>query len=267
MSIHPTAIIDAGATLASDVEVGPYAIVGAGVQLDAGVRVGAHAVLTGPMSVGARTRIHPHAVLGGDPQDLKYAGEDTRVEIGPDNTFREFATVNRGTTQGGGVTRIGAGNLFMAYSHVAHDCIIGDHAVLANSVALAGHVEIGDRAVLSGLVAVHQYARVGRCAMVGGGGMVAQDVPPFMIAQGDRARLFGLNIVGLRRAGFPADTIAALKRAYRELFGQGLPLRIAMEHARERFADVGEVTELLAFIEGSNRGICRAAGHDGDEQG
>ena len=193
--------------------------------------------------------------------------EDTRVEIGPDNIFREFVTVNRGTTQGGGVTRIGTGNLFMAYSHVAHDCQIGNHAVLANSVALAGHVEIGDRAVLSGLVGVHQYARIGRCAMIGGGGMVAQDVPPFMIAQGDRARLFGLNIVGLRRAGFEAETVAALKRAYRELFGQGLPLRIAMEHAREHFADVSEVAELLAFIEGSNRGICRAAGHDGDEQG
>lgn len=267
MSIHPTALIDDGAQIASDVEVGPFAIIGAGVQLDEGVRIGSHAVLTGPMHIGARTRVHPHAVLGGDPQDLKYAGEDTRVEIGPDNIFREFVTVNRGTTQGGGVTRIGTGNLFMAYSHVAHDCQIGNHAVLANSVALAGHVEIGDRAVLSGLVGVHQYARIGRCAMIGGGGMVAQDVPPFMIAQGDRARLFGLNIVGLRRAGFEAETVAALKRAYRELFGQGLPLRIAMEHAREHFADVSEVAELLAFIEGSNRGICRAAGHDGDEQG
>lgn len=267
MSIHPKALVDPGASLAPDVQVGPFAVIGDGVTLAAGVRVGPHAVLTGPMTVGANTRIHAHAALGGDPQDLKYAGEETSLEIGSDNTFREFTTVNRGTVQGGGATRIGSGNLFMAYSHVAHDCVVGNQAVLANSVALAGHVEVGDRAVLSGLVAVHQYARVGRCAMVGGGGMVAQDVPPFMIAQGDRARLFGLNIVGLRRAGLPADTIAALKRAYRELFGQGLPLRIAMEHARQQYVDVDEVTELLAFIEASNRGICRAAGHDGDEPG
>lgn len=267
MSIHPTAVVLPGATVAPDVQIGPFAVIGDGVVLEAGVRVGPHAVLTGPTRVGARTRIHAHAALGGDPQDLKYAGETTSLEIGPDNTFREFTTASRGTIQGGGVTRIGAGNLFMAYSHVAHDCVVGDGVVLANSVALAGHVEVGDKAVLSGLVAVHQYARIGRCAMVGGGGMVAQDVPPFMIAQGDRARLFGLNIVGLRRAGLPADTIAALKRAYRELFGQGLPLRIAMEHAREHFVDVPEVTELLAFIEASNRGICRAAGNDGDEPG
>lgn len=265
MSIHPTAVVDPDANLSDDVEVGPFAVIGPGVTLAKGVRIGPHAVLTGTTRVGERTRIHAHAAIGGDPQDRKYDGEQTALEIGPDNIFREFTTVNRGTVQGGGVTRIGTGNLFMAYSHVAHDCVIGNHAVLANSVALAGHVEVGDRAVLSGLVAVHQYARVGRCAMIGGGGMVAQDVPPFMIAQGDRARLFGLNIVGLRRAGLHADTIAALKQAYRELFGQGRPLRIAMEHARQQFVDVPEVTELLHFIEGSNRGICRAAGHDGDE--
>jgi UDP-N-acetylglucosamine acyltransferase len=262
MAIHPTAIVEEGAQLAPDVRIGPYAVIGAYVQLGEGVEVGAHAVVTGHTTVGAGTRIFPHAALGGEPQDLKYAGEPTRLDIGARNTFREFTTASCGTGQGGGVTRIGDDNLFMAYSHVAHDCTIGDHCVLANSVALAGHVVVGDRVVLSGLVAVHQFARVGRCAMVGGGGMVAQDVPPFMIAQGDRARLYGLNIVGLRRAGLDADTVAALKRAYREIFGQGRPLRIGMEHAREQFRDVPEVAELLQFIEASSRGVCRAAGDD-----
>jgi UDP-N-acetylglucosamine acyltransferase len=267
MSIHPTAIIDAAATLGDDVEIGPYAIVGAGVTLARGVRVGPHAVLYGTTEVGESSHIHAHAVIGGDPQDAKHGGDVTRLVIGQRNVFREFATVNRGTTGGGGLTRIGDDNLFMAYSHVAHDCIIGSGCVLANSVALAGHVEVQDHAVLSGLVGVHQRARIGRCAMVGGGGMVAQDVPPFMIAQGDRARLFGLNIVGLRRAGFPVDTVTALKRAYRELFSQGKPIRIALEDTRERFTDVPEISELIAFIEGSGRGICRAAGSDGEIDG
>ncbi len=262
MTIHPTAIVEDGAQLADDVRIGPYAVVGAFVQLGAGVELGAHAVVGGHTTIGPGTRVFPHAVLGGEPQDLKYGGEPTRLDIGARNTFREFTTASCGTAHGGGVTRIGDDNLFMAYSHVAHDCRVGSHCVLANSVALAGHVELGDRVVLSGLVAVHQYARIGRCAMVGGGGMVAQDVPPFMIAQGDRAKLYGLNIVGLRRAGFDADTVQALKRAYRAVFGHGRPLRIGMEQAREQFSDVPEVGELLAFIEASSRGVCRAAGDD-----
>jgi len=265
--IHPTAIVDAQAQLAADVTVGPYAVIGAGVTLEAGASVGAHASLTGPMRVGARTQIYPHAALGGDAQDRKFSGEDARLDIGVDNVFREFSTANRGTASGHGVTRIGDANLFMAYSHVAHDCQVGDNCVLANSVALAGHVTVEDGAVLGGLVGVHQFSRIGRCAMVGGGAMVAQDVPPFTIAQGDRARIYGLNIVGLRRSGFDLDVIAALKGAYRELFHQGLPLRIALEQVREVYLEVPEVQELVAFIEGSTRGVCRSAGADEGRDG
>ena len=259
MPIHSTAIVDPQAELASDVEIGPYAIVGAGVQLRAGVRLGGHAVVVGPTVVGANTRIFHHAVIGEDPQDLKYRGEPTQLIIGSGNTFREFSTANRGTGHGGNMTRIGNGNLFMAYSHVAHDCVVGDNCVFANAASLAGHVTVQDSVVLGGLVGVHQRTRIGKYAMVGGGGMVAQDVPPFTIAQGDRARLFGLNIVGLRRNGFKLDVITALKGAYRELFHQSTPLRIALEQVREVYAEVPEVQLLVEFIETSSRGICRSS--------
>jgi UDP-N-acetylglucosamine acyltransferase len=260
MTIHPTAIVSPEAELHADVEIGPYAIIGPGVVLETGVRVGSHAVVSGPTLVGAHTRIFPHAVLGEDPQDLKYDGGESRLIIGQHNTFREFSTANRGTAAGGGITRIGDHNLFMAYSHVAHDCVVGSHCVFANSANLAGHVTVQDHVVLGGLVAVHQHSRIGRCAMAGGGAMVAQDVPPYTIAQGDRARLFGLNIVGLRRNGYKIDVVNALKAAYRELFHQALPLRIAIEAVREGSADVPEVRELVEFIEQSQRGICRSAG-------
>ena len=258
MSIHPTAIVDEDATLADDVSLGPYAIVGAGVTLGAGVEVGHHASVTGPTTVGAGSTIFPYAAIGGDAQDKKYRGEDAFLTIGERNIFREYTTVNRGTN--GGHTTIGNDNLFMAYSHVAHDATIGNHCAFANSANIAGHVVIENNVVLGGLVGVHQYCRIGRCAMVGGGGMAAQDVPPFTIAQGDRAKLFGLNIVGLRRNGFSLDVVNALKGAYRELFHQGLPLRIALEQVREVYAEIPDVIELLSFIEASTRGICRSAG-------
>lgn len=259
MRIHPTAIIDPSATLADDVEVGPYAVIGAEVSLAGGVRVGAHSSISGPTSIGPHTRIHPHVVLGEDPQDKKYDGEATRLDIGAHNTFREFSTANRGTVSGGGLTHIGDHNLFMAYSHVAHDCWIGDHCVFANCASLAGHVHVSDHAILGGLVAVHQYSRIGRCAMLAGGAKVAQDVPPFTMVQGDRARLFGLNVVGLRRRGLKLETLQALRGAYRELFQQGLPLRVALERAGEVYQDIPEVQELIRFIEESRRGICRPA--------
>lgn len=260
MAIHPTAIIDPGASLAADVEIGPYAIIGAQVELGRGVRVGAHSVIVGPTTIGEGTRIFQHAVLGEDPQDKKYAGEPTRLMVGARNVFREFTTVNRGTAHGDAATRIGDDNLFMAYVHVAHDCVIGNRCILANAVNLAGHVHIQDCAVLGGLVGVHQNGRIGRCAMLGGGAMAAQDVPPFCIAQGDRARLFGLNIVGLRRNGFSLDTISALKAAYRELFVQGPPLRLAIEQVRKSHGHIPEAMELVTFIEGSTRGVCRSVG-------
>jgi len=269
MSIHPTAIIESGAELADDVEVGPYTVIGAGVQLHTGVKVGSHAVLKGPSVIGEGTRIYHHAVIGEDPQDKKYEGEASRLVIGNNNTFREFTTVHRGTSQGAGETRIGDNNLLMAYAHVAHDCTIGDLCVLANAAQLGGHVEVANGAIIGGLVGVHQHCRIGRSAMLGGGAKAAQDVPPFTIAQGDRARLFGLNIVGLRRAGFGLDTLSGLKGAYRELFhhGHGLPLRIALEQVREVYAEVPEVGELVAFIEASTRGICRSAGTEPSPHG
>ncbi len=259
MSIHPTAIVESDAVLGRDVEIGPYAVIGAGVHLGAGVTVGAHSVIMGPTVIGEGCKIFHHSVLGEEPQDKKYAGEPTRLEIGARNIFREFSTAHRGTGVDG-VTRIGEDNLFMAYSHVAHDCTIGNHCVLANASQLAGHVVVADDVVIGGLVGVHQHCRIGRCAMLGGGAKAAQDVPPFTIAQGDRARLYGLNIVGLRRSGLDLDVVGGLKAAYRQLFHHGLPLRIALEQVREVYAEVLEVAELVEFIEGSTRGICRSAG-------
>lgn len=260
MAIHPTAVVDRTAELGADVEIGPFCVIGPHVRLYDRVVIQAHAIVNGPTEVGEDTKIFSFAAIGGDPQDLKYRGETTRLIVGARNVFRENATANRGTAHGGGMTRIGDDNLFMAGSHVAHDCVVGSHCVFANYVAIAGHVTVQDRAILGGLAAVHQHSRVGRCAMVGGGAMAAQDVPPFCIAQGDRARLLGLNVVGLRRAGFPLETLQALKNAYRELFQAGMPLRIAAEQVREVYADVPEVMELVEFLENSTRGICRSAG-------
>ncbi len=258
MAIHPTAVVDPSAEV-GDVQIGPFAVVGAGVTLHDGVVLAAHAVVLGTTTVGAGTRVHSFACLGGDPQDLKYAGEPTRLEIGERNTFREYVTVHRGTEQGGSVTRIGDDCLFMAQAHVAHDCQLGNGIIFANSAAIAGHVTMGDHAVMGGLAGVHQHCRIGRRAMVAAGAMAALDVPPFSIAQGDRARLFGLNIVGLRRGGFSADTIDALRSAWRELFVRSKPLRLARSVAMERWGEVAEVRELVDFLERTQRGICRAA--------
>jgi UDP-N-acetylglucosamine acyltransferase len=266
MAIHPTAVIAPGAQIAENVEIGPYAVVGPHVSLESHVRLGAHVVLSGHTSIGEYTEVFPHAVLGGAPQDKKYSGEPTRLQIGSHNVFREFVTANLGTMGGGGVTTIGNHNLFMAYSHVAHDCHIGDHCVLANCASLAGHVTVHDNAILAGLTAVHQHSHIGRYAMLAGGAKVSQDVPPFTIAQGDRARLFGLNIVGLRRAGFARASLHSLRSAYRELFQQGTPLRVALKQVREAHSDTPEVEELLRFIEDSRqakrRGICRSTATD-----
>jgi len=258
MSIHATAHVDEAAEL-GDVQIGPFAVIGAGVSLADGVVVGPHAVVHGNTRVGPRTRIDAHAVLGGDPQDRKHdRSVETRLEIGADNVFREFATAHRGSSVGTGLTRIGDGNYFMASSHVAHDCQVGSGCMFANSAAIAGHVQVGDGAILGGLSAVHQYSRIGRLAMVGGGAMCAQDVPPFSIAQGDRARLYGLNITGLRRGGVDAETVSVLKDAWRMLFVSDLPRRTAMSRVKERHGEVEVVADLLAFLASSERGVCRA---------
>ncbi|MBT3217802.1 MAG: acyl-ACP--UDP-N-acetylglucosamine O-acyltransferase [Proteobacteria bacterium] len=254
MAIHSTAIVDAAAQL-GQVSIGPYAVIGPDVVLHDDVEVGPHAVIHGHTVVGTRTIIHSHAVLGGDPQDLKYDDAPTQLVIGCDNIFREFTTAHRGSA---GNTVIGDRNFFMANSHVAHDCTVGSDCMFANSVAVAGHVEVGNRAVMGGLAAVHQFSRIGRLAMVGGGAMCAQDVPPFCIAQGDRARLYGLNIIGLRRAGIEKSTIVVLKDSWLTLFTRGMPRKVAMAKALEEHGEVAEVRELVEFLGTTRRGVCRA---------
>lgn len=255
MQIHPTAVVDPGAEL-GDVVIGPYAVVGDGVVLHDGVRLESHAVVQGPTVVGAGTVVHSHAVLGGPPQDLKHDGSPTRLVIGEGNVFREFATAHRGTSTGAGITTIGDHNYFMASSHVAHDCVVGSHCMFANSAALGGHVTVGDRAVLGGLAGVHQFARIGRLAMIGAGAMCAQDIPPFALAQGDRARLYGLNIVGLKRAGL-SGLVPTLRNAWRVLFLEGRPTRDAVDLLRGELGHVDEIAELLAFLEGTVRGVTK----------
>ncbi|MCB9678551.1 MAG: acyl-ACP--UDP-N-acetylglucosamine O-acyltransferase [Alphaproteobacteria bacterium] len=257
MAIHPSALVDPSAEL-GDVEIGPFAIIGAGVKLADGVVVGPHSVVHGPTTVGEGTVLHAHVVLGDLAQDRKHdLSVETTLVVGRENVFREFSTAHRGSSSGARTTVIGDRNYFMANSHVAHDCRVGDDCMFANSAAIAGHVQIQDGAILGGLCAVHQHSRVGRLAMVGGGAMCAQDVPPFTLAQGDRARLYGLNIIGLRRAGATNDVITALKEAWRLLFVEGLPRKVAMSRASEAYPDVPEVAELVQFIGESERGVCR----------
>lgn len=256
--IHPSAFVDPSARLGS-VEIGPYAVIGPDVALHDGVVVGPHCVIEPHTVVGEGTTLSPHVVLGGPPQDRKHdALAPTQLIIGRENVFREFSTVHRGSSGGTGLTLIGDRNYFMANSHVAHDCVVGSDCTFANSAAIAGHVEVQDGVVLGGLCAVHQHARVGRLSMVGGGAMCAQDVPPFSIAQGDRARLYGVNIIGLRRAGLADSAVVALKDAWRLLFVSDLPRRTAMTEVEQALGESTEVAELLAFLRSSRRGVCRA---------
>ncbi|MDH5526216.1 MAG: acyl-ACP--UDP-N-acetylglucosamine O-acyltransferase [Nitrospirota bacterium] len=256
-AIHPTALVDPKAELGSGVSVGPFTVIGPQVRVGDGCEIGSHVVLSGNTTIGPGNRIFPHNAIGGIPQDLKYAGEDTRLEIGERNTFREFMTVNLGTEGGGGVTRIGNGNLFMAYVHVAHDCIIGDRTILANAVTLAGHVEVEDGAVVGGLSAVHQFTRIGSLAMIGGCSAVDQDVAPFCMAIGNRISLRGLNLVGLKRLGLSRDDIRILKDAYGELFTTDRPLKESVQVIQNKWPKDIRVARLAAFVEASERGVCR----------
>ncbi len=256
--IDPTARIHPEARLADDVEVGPYSIIGAGVDIGAGTTVGAHVVIQGPTRIGRNNRIWQFASIGADAQDKKYAGESARLEIGDDNVFREFVSVHRGTEGGGGVTRIGHDNWFLAYVHVAHDCIVGDHTIFSNYSALAGHVEIGDWVIVAGYAGVHQFCKIGAHAFIGMGCLVGADVPPFvMMANEQHGRPRGINSEGLKRRGFDAERIQAIKRAYRTLYMGKKPLAEAREQLAQLAADNPDVQEMLAFLDRGERALAR----------
>jgi UDP-N-acetylglucosamine acyltransferase len=255
--IHSTAIVHPGARLATDVEIGPYAIVGPQVEIGAGSSVGAHAVIEGHTRIGSNNRIFAHAVLGGIPQDKKYSGESTALEIGDGNVIREFCSFNIGTTQDTGTTRIGNHNWIMAYVHVAHDCQIGHHTTIANCTQLAGHVEVGDHAVLGGFTGIHQFCRVGAQAMTGVGSVVLADVPPYVMAMGNTAEPHGINTEGLRRRGFSSAAIQGIRRGYKTLYKSGLSLEEAKQALRLQSAECPELMVLLNFLESSKRSIVR----------
>lgn len=256
MKIHPTAIIDSSAKIAASVEIGPYAIIGPHTVIGEECSIGAHSVIE-RTHMGCGNKIFPGAYIGGAPQDLKFAGEETMVFMGDFNAVRECVTLNRGT-HATGKTVIGSHCLFMAYSHVAHDCVIGNNVIFANSATMAGHVEVGDYTVVGGLAAAHQHLRIGRLCMIGGGAMIPKDVPPFCMIQGDRATLKGLNLLGLRRAGFSPATVRAIKEAYRVFFMAGLSLDEALSQV-EGSNPIAEVREMVSFIRASKRGVTRPA--------
>ncbi|MDP1627951.1 acyl-ACP--UDP-N-acetylglucosamine O-acyltransferase [Parvibaculum sp.] len=255
--IHPTAIVDRKAQIASDVTVGPYCVVGPNVTLAEGVVLHSHVVIEGRTSIGARTQIYSFASIGHPPQDLKYKGEPSTLEIGTDNLIREHVTMNPGTEGGGMLTRVGNHCAFLASAHVGHDSIIGDHVVFSNNVMLAGHCKIGDFVIFGGGAALHQFGRVGKHAFVGGMSAVENDVIPYGLVVGNRANLMGLNLVGLKRRGFSREKIQAMREAYTFLFSESGTLRGRVENVAERFADQPEVMEIVDFIRAeSDRAIC-----------
>jgi len=254
--IHPTAIVDPAAEVDPSARIGPYCIIGPGVTVGPETELQHHVTLMGPSTIGSGNFFYAYCSIGQRTQDLKYEGEPTFLAIGDGNTFREFCTVNRGTLPGT-KTSIGSGGNFLAYSHIAHDCTVGDKVIFSNNGTLAGHVEVGDHAVIGGLTAIHQFCRVGRHAITGGCSKIVQDVPPFFIADGNPAEVRGVNQVGLERAGHPPETIRALKEAYRILYRGQLNVKQSVETIRQELPGIAEVTELCDFIEQSKRGIIR----------
>jgi UDP-N-acetylglucosamine acyltransferase len=265
--IHPTALVSDEARLAEDVTVGPFTIIDGPVTLGPGCAVGPHAHLIGPLTLGRGNIIHTGAVLGDEPQHTGYKGEITRVEIGDFNVFREHVTIHRGmpvaTSPGSGVTTIGNHNLFMAGSHVAHDCRVGNHCIFANAAVIGGHSIIHDQALLSGNTAVHQFCRVGRLALLGGTCAISQDLPPFWIAQGGINMLHGVNIIGMRRAGMPTEEIQAVRQAFRLINRAGLTIPVALEQIEQQYSRSPAIRELVTFIRESKRGIAVGKGGDG----
>ena len=255
--IDATAVIDPGARLADGVTVGPYSIIGADVEIDSGTRIGPHAVINGPTRIGRDNTIYQFASIGDAPQDKKYNGEPTRLEIGDRNTIREFVTINRGTVQDEGVTRLGDDNWIMAYVHIAHDCQIGNQTIFANNASLAGHVTIGDYVILGGFTLVHQFCTLGAHSLTAFGSGISMDVPPYVTVGGSPAKPHGLNMEGLRRRGFSAEARKALKQAYRTVYRENLSLQDAIAQLRERVDDCAELGLLVSFLENQTRGIVR----------
>jgi UDP-N-acetylglucosamine acyltransferase len=255
--IHETAIVHPKAEMGENVEIGPFSVIRENVTIGPGTKIGPHVVIDPFVDIGADCRIFQYAAIGAEPQALKFSGEETWVKIGRANIIREFVTIHRGTEEGGGVTAVGEKNLIMAYSHIAHDCKLGKNIVLSNNATLGGHIIIGDHATVGGLVAIHQFVRVGDYAFIGGKSAVVKDIPPYMIAAGDRATLHGLNQVGLKRQGFTRDTLKMLKKAYRLIFRIGLTQNEAIERVAAEVEQIPEVVSLLDFIKTSERGITR----------
>jgi len=257
MNIHPSAIVSHEAHLEEGIEIGPYSIIDSDVHIGKNTIIGPHVVIKTHTDIGEGCRIFQFCSIGEIPQDLKFTGEETRVIIGNHNTIREFVTIHQATSADIGVTVIGDHNLLMAYSHVAHNCKLGNHIVMSNAVNLAGHVHVEDYAIIGGLTGIHQFSRIGAHCFIGGASAVTKDVPPFVIASGNFAKLFGLNIIGLKRRGFKEETINALKEAYRIIFRSSLLLSVAIERVRQEVDDIPEVRQFIEFIQNSERGISR----------
>ena len=255
--IHPTAIVDSRAQLGADVKVGPYAIIRENVIVGDRCEIGSHAIIDPFVNIGPDCRIFQFASVGAAPQAIKFKGEETWVKIGRGTVIREFVTINRGTEFGGGITEVGEENFLMAYCHIAHDCKTGNRVIMANNATLAGHIIIEDGVTIGGLTAIHQFVRVGAFAYVGGKSAVVKDIPPYVIAAGDRAALHGLNSVGLKRMGMPDSTLSALKRTYRIIFRVGLTVKEAIERVKAEVEQIPEVVRFIEFIQNSSRGITR----------
>jgi UDP-N-acetylglucosamine acyltransferase len=254
LDLHPTALVDESAELEDGVTVGPYSVIGPRVRVGAGTEIGPHVLIEKDTTVGRECVIHNGAVLGTDPQDLKYAGERTTLEVGDRTHIREYCTLNRGTSASG-ITLVGSDCLLMAYTHVAHDCVLGDRVILSNSVNMGGHVTIGDWAIVGGMTPIHQFVRIGAHAFVGGASRVAKDIPPYVKAAGNPLQLYGLNSVGLQRRGFPEDVRRELKKAYRLFFASAYNTSQALALAREDLRELPEINLFLAFFEESHRGV------------
>jgi UDP-N-acetylglucosamine acyltransferase len=257
MNIHPTAIISPEATLAEGVEIGPYSIIGPDVHIGKNTVVGPHVVIESQTDIGEGNRISQFTSIGGPPQDLKYKGEPTRVKIGNFNLIKEYVTINRATIHDIGVTMIGDHNLLMAYCHVAHNCKLGNHVVMANVANLAGHIHVEDHAIIGGMTGIHQFTRIGAHCIIGGASAVTKDIPPFVTASGNFAKLYGLNLIGLKRRGFSEETIAALKETYRIIFRSSMLLADAIQKVEQEVADFPEIRQFIEFIRKSERGVCR----------